>query len=193
MLRAVRREHSRGATLIVALVLLTVLTIMGVFAARSAIFQERSAANEADRNVALQAAELTLRDAEKDILGLRANGTPCAGNCRDTASYADGLLVNGFDTIGCSNNGLCEGDETTTPWTTAALWNDTARTARYGQFTGDNTQVVTSVSRPPRYIIEKFSRFYEGLPNRTVYRITVTAWGRNANTMVTLQSVFVPQ
>ncbi len=41
-----------------------------------------------------------------------------------------------------------------------------------------------SVSKPPRYIIE-----YLGVKNgENVYRVTAKAWGKNANTVVVLQS-----
>ena len=52
-----RNRNQRGATLVVALILLALMTVMGVFAARSAIFQEKSSANDFDRSLAMQAAE----------------------------------------------------------------------------------------------------------------------------------------
>lgn len=43
----------------------------------------------------------------------------------------------------------------------------------------------TAVSRPARYIIEFVDAKTDG---REIYRVTARAWGRNANTVVTVQS-----
>lgn len=60
--RSSRRQ--RGATLIVALVLLVVVTLLGVASLRGVLLQERMAANQYDRSLAFQAAEAALRAAE---------------------------------------------------------------------------------------------------------------------------------
>lgn len=60
-----RSPHTqRGATLIVALVLLVVVTLLGVASLRGVLLQERMAANQYDRSLAFQAAEAALRAAE---------------------------------------------------------------------------------------------------------------------------------
>jgi type IV pilus assembly protein PilX len=195
-----RNRNQRGATLVVALILLALMTVMGVFAARSAIFQEKSSANDFDRSLAMQAAEIALRDAEKDIQGLGFDGTPCAGgNCRAAALYVDGLLTNNF-VLACTS-GLCEGDAdvpatahvAAKPWVDIAdIWTNNAKSVRYGTFTAGPPAITNLVGQPPRYIIEKFTRNYEGV-DRPVYRISALGFGRSANTQVLLQSVFVPQ
>ena len=66
------RRHSprrqRGAILIISLVFLLLLTVLGFAAMKSSILQERMAGNSADYNVAFQAAEYGLKQAEA-ILG----------------------------------------------------------------------------------------------------------------------------
>jgi type IV pilus assembly protein PilX len=189
------RRATRGATLVVALILLALMTVMGVFATRSAIFQEKSSANDLDRSVAMQAAELAMRDAEKDIMQRQTDGSFCTAGtagCRDVALYVEGLLTNNFFP-GCTL-GLCDGDPVAKPWIDdPTLWND-ARSVVYSTWThGDNPiQQIASVSQQPRYIIEKFVRSYAGVVARPLYRITVMGYGRSANTQVMLQSVFVP-
>lgn len=59
------RQH--GAVLIVSLILLLVMTLIGVFAMRDTILQERMAGNARDRDMAFQAAEGALRDAARNI------------------------------------------------------------------------------------------------------------------------------
>ena len=55
----------RGAALIVSLVFLIVLTLLGVSSMRTTTLQERMAGNLRDSNLAFQAAEAGLRDAEE--------------------------------------------------------------------------------------------------------------------------------
>jgi type IV pilus assembly protein PilX len=54
--------------MITALIFLVILTIMGVTAARMSSLEERMAGNMRDRAVAFRAAEMGLRDAERDIM-----------------------------------------------------------------------------------------------------------------------------
>lgn len=62
-----RPAAQRGATLVVALIFLVVLTMLGLVAARDNILQERMAGNTRSRDLALQAAEAALRDAEQTL------------------------------------------------------------------------------------------------------------------------------
>jgi type IV pilus assembly protein PilX len=60
--RAARGE--RGASLMVALIFLVVMAMLSVTLANVTTLEERMAGNTRDRNLALQAAEAALRDAE---------------------------------------------------------------------------------------------------------------------------------
>ncbi len=64
------RRRERGATLMVAMCVMLVLLLMGASAARSALYAEKAARGERDRQVALYAAEAALDDAERDIEGV---------------------------------------------------------------------------------------------------------------------------
>lgn len=57
-------NNERGAALIVALVILVALTLVGVTSMQTTTLQERMSGNVRDRNVAFQAAESALRNAE---------------------------------------------------------------------------------------------------------------------------------
>lgn len=54
----------RGATLVVVLILLLVMTILGLAALRGTLLEERMSANMLDRSLGFQAAESALREGE---------------------------------------------------------------------------------------------------------------------------------
>jgi type IV pilus assembly protein PilX len=71
------RSH-QGFVLITSLIFLIVLSLLSVMAMRGSLFEERMASNDRDLAMAREFAEMALRDAERDILGLRFDGTLCA-------------------------------------------------------------------------------------------------------------------
>lgn len=70
-----RAQH--GATLVVVLVLLLVMTLLGLASLRNTVLEERMTANLLDRSIGFQSAESALRDAE--ILLATAPAFPSAG------------------------------------------------------------------------------------------------------------------
>jgi type IV pilus assembly protein PilX len=68
----------RGFVLVTSLIFLMVLSVLGVMAVRGSLFEERIAATDRDMAIARENAELALRDAERDILGVRFDGQYCA-------------------------------------------------------------------------------------------------------------------
>jgi type IV pilus assembly protein PilX len=110
-----RRE--RGFSLIVSLMMLIVIIILGISGSQMAINEERGSRNDRDRQVAFQAAEAALKDAEFEIYG--ATGFSCllpgqvnVGNRRNSATPApcfNEISLVGF-AAGCSappSAGLC--------------------------------------------------------------------------------------
>ena len=75
IVRTGRRPSSRGAStqrgvaLVVALILLVVITLVGLAAVRGTIMQQKMTANFYDREVAFQATEAALRQAEALVQG----------------------------------------------------------------------------------------------------------------------------
>jgi type IV pilus assembly protein PilX len=174
------REH--GASLVIALMFLIVLTILGLVAVRSSTLQERMAGNDRDRATAFEAAEAALRDAEADILANITPGSPFDAACTD---------------------GLCVPATIATPnWQQVAWDDDDSRV--YGDGSGAVDYPV-GVTQPPRYIIELLPDLPSGPGNGmssnqrsstsggTAYRITARGWGRRDTTQVMLQSVYVKQ
>jgi type IV pilus assembly protein PilX len=181
--RPINRQH--GVALITGLIFLVVLTLISVTAARMSSLEERMSGNMRDRSLAMQAAEMALRDAERDIRG-------GAGITRTPAISG---LTN-FDsacTAGLCYNGPT-GNANGTDWNTTPVWRDSggvsmtaAPSVAYGTYTGAIGDAVLSAQ--PRYIIEGIEKNGSGT---TVYyyRITVRAQGANANTVVWLQEVY---
>ena len=164
-----KATYQSGAVLIISLIMLLLLTLIGTTGMQTSSLEEKMAGNMRDRNLAFQAAESALRDAENDIAVLPSR-------------------ISGFTnfTVNCGTNGLCYNgavnEYSPAIWTTANM--TASPSVAYGSFT--SATAIPNVSAQPRYIIE-------GLPGAGVYyRITVRAQGINANTVVWLQSVYKP-
>ncbi len=74
----------RGAVMVVSLLLLLVMTVLALTASQSTMLQERMAGNARDVDLAFQAAEAGLRDAEVTLAELFKSGgqmpAPCAAS-----------------------------------------------------------------------------------------------------------------
>lgn len=165
-------ERQRGAALITGLIFLIVLTMMGITAARMSTLEERMAGNLRDRALAMQAAELTLRDAERDIL----NSGRVSGISNFVVACTNGLCYNG------------PGGYANPIWTTTNM--TAAPSVAHGGFTG--AAAIPLVSAQPRYLIEGIRKTPPGSGVTFLYRITVRAQGMNPNTVVWLQEIFKP-
>jgi type IV pilus assembly protein PilX len=181
-LRFGRRQ--RGVALITGLIFLVVLTLLAITAARMSGLEERMSGNMRDRSLAVQAAEMALRDAERDIrtsgrfgvFGIA--GVPAGGGCFNAFCYN-------------SKTGAKNGDD----WNVTPVWSLFSMTAgpsaAYGQYTG--LANIAGLSAQPRYLIEGLQKLPPGNSAPvSYYRITVRALGANPNTVVWLQEVFRP-
>src|SRR3546814_12326930 len=86
----------RGASLIVVLILLLVVTLLGLAALRTTILQERMSANLFDRSLSFQAAETALREGQVAIQnGMLSTSNPASitgvVNC-DPATLPSGTV-----------------------------------------------------------------------------------------------------
>ena len=178
--RFVNRQH--GVALITGLIFLVVLTLISVTAARMSSLEERMSGNMRDRSLAMQAAEMALRDAERDIRG-------GAGITRVPAISGLTNFVSAC-TAGLCYNGPA-GNADGANWITTPVWSVVSMTAAPSVAYGTNTGAIGNavLSAQPRYIIEGIEKNGSGT---TVYyyRITVRAQGANANTVVWLQEVY---
>lgn len=90
-------SKQQGFVLVTSLIFLIVLSVLGVMAVRGTLFGEKMAANDRDTSLARQYAEMALRDAERDILGIRFDGTYCAAVPCTTLRTAGSRPANAAD------------------------------------------------------------------------------------------------
>ncbi|MEQ6341543.1 MAG: PilX N-terminal domain-containing pilus assembly protein [Gammaproteobacteria bacterium] len=94
----------RGSVLIVSMLMLLVLTIIGITAMGTSTLEEKMAGNSRDQNLAFQAAEAGLRDAEAYVEGMAAvaafNGT--GGLYNTSTALAPDIYSNATWTGGAS-------------------------------------------------------------------------------------------
>lgn len=191
----------RGATLIIVLLLLIVVLLLGVSASQIALQGEKSSRNGRDRQIAFQAAEAALLDAETDI-----EASPDALHSRSHLFSESGVA--GFTETAeaaCASGGnnvflgVCgyEGEDAPA-WRRADFAISDAASVQsvpYGRFTGQTfpTGAGPLPARLPRYIIEVLPYRKAGAAAdeaRHVYRITAVGFGVRETTQVALQTVY---
>lgn len=197
-----------GIALPVVLMFLLVITIAATFGIRRSTLAEGITRNQLDYEIARQAAEAALRDAERDLF-LIGTVMPTGAACdRTPARPLKDKLVPGLWEATCpqgqcrvSTDYLAASDYTTKtnpqPWwptTKGGLWGDNATvpgnctfngSVPIGTFTG--TPNISSVARQPEYLIEWIDRVTD-----PVLRITARGFGTDVNTEVVLQSYVRP-
>lgn len=167
-------KNQSGSILIVSLMILVVLTMLGVSSMSSTSLQERMAGNFRDRQIAFQAAELTLAYAEE----FAKNSINSASIFNDTngyySEYNGPTNFNAFD---------------------ATWWTATKSIAL--------PTTITQVRTQPRFVIEyrgdigeaegtsvNLSGYGESAGGGIIgnFRVTVRATGLSDNTKIILQS-----
>ena len=189
---APRRRPRRGFSLLFILVMIAVVGFLALAGMAAGIIQERMAGNARDRNVAMQAAEAALRDAEADI---EANLSADSGF---TDACPGGL---------CVPPSMTASAPTSAPLWQSIDWTNQARS--YGSVTGAPAltgPANLALATQPRYFVELLPSLppevcgsaclgctSTGAQRARAYRITVRAAGVRATTVVMLQSVYVKQ
>lgn len=200
--------QQRGATLIVSLVILAVITILGVASMRASNLELRMAASARDRAVAFQAAESALSRVEREVIPQYSISNVLPG-CSETECFKpdceNGLCFTG-DLDGAVYRDDCrlvnEAGQVEQPWKVSDHWNDT----------GFHRTVSVTSSKPNesgggyepidvKYMIEflcfvpaSADAIDDGENSRNsgvpLYRITVRAEGEAQRSSVVLQSVY---
>lgn len=191
-----------GATLIMTLLMLIVVVLLGLHATQIALQGEKTARNDRDRQIAFQAAEAALLDAEMDI-----EASPDASKSRSQLfSRASAIGFSSDNNTVCGagiqniNLGLCNRavDGAKPVWQMIDFLDAAAATTSsvpYGRFTGQ-TFAAGSGSLParvPRYIIELMSdkKFGERVDEvNYLYRVTAVGFGARETTQVALQTIY---
>lgn len=187
-----------GASLIVALIMLLLLTIVGMSAMQGSVIEEKMAGNMRDGHQAFHSAEIALDYAEKWIHGQLNEPDKSAFPC------PTGQTCEVFDSYNYTYTaGTSPTDKVTSSTTTGVSdWQNNSITYANNALTGTNPRAATTiagVSTQPRMLIEyddfKRDSFISGttapVTGDTHYRTTVQAAGAGNNSEAIVQTVFV--
>lgn len=209
----------RGVSLIVVLMFVFAISGITIWAARQAMLGEGMARNQLDMEVARQAAETALRDAERDIMNMNdavlTNASCSRGRDRPpqatdfTATCARGLCIANEAVYAASTWNAATVTEPWWPTGRGGRWNNDFSTkpsrepvnnnncnnftggVPLGTFTG--MAAIKGVAVQPEYLIEYFRRSSSVTYQPTnYYRITARGFGYRLRTQVVLQTIFVP-
>ena len=190
--RTVGRGAQQGLSLVTTLLFMVAALMLGVSVLSVNVMQERVIGNTKDRDLAFQAAEAALRDAEQDLVA----------NIKPESEF----------TAACTN-GLCvppsqRAVPLSLPVHDAATgfdWSNAGQVRRYGQYTNagpfPSATETRYVAAQPRYVIEKLGPFGAPIGDTVAlgekpldtgfgYRITAQATGARDETVVILQSIY---
>jgi len=200
-------RRQSGAVLVIALMFLVVLTLLAMTSMSGTVLEERMAGQYRDLNLAFQAAEAALRDAERDLYGVGV-APPLAFTPRPVVISGR----TGFGDQSDTPNGACTGelqinfgrglcyplDPGPHPrFPSADLGPNSTVAVPYGLYTGATP--LAHVSAQPRYVIEALwtgippspAQSLGGAASPTYYRITARGFGANPATQVTLQEMYL--
>jgi type IV pilus assembly protein PilX len=209
-------RRQRGITMVVVLVFTLALTGLAILSARLALSGESVARNQLDLQVARQAAEAALRDAEVDLMlptGAMRNGALCArgderpvmeqvGRVDDTCTrgqctYDEGARVNTNFSTGSEE--FPERAEAWWPTAKGGRWGDDAEdkpreggAGACATFTGGVPLGTFTGAQPIAGVAVQPEYLIEPvLRGEWFFRITARGFGYRAGTEVVLQSYFV--
>lgn len=189
--------NERGASLITVLIILTIVSMLGIAGIQISMMSERGARNDRDQQIAWEAAEAALLDAEQDIFGpatssRRSTFTPVT----DAQAFVDGCGTSG------NSRGLCAPATSGRPaWLTADFdFSDSssgAPSTAYGTFTGHTFAAGSIGIQPvqlPRYVIEPIrdpaDRDLSNPSPKFVYRVTAMGFGPRKDIQAVVQMIY---
>jgi type IV pilus assembly protein PilX len=165
-LPCVRRE--RGASLVVALIFLVIMAMLGVTVAGMTGLEERMASNTRDRDLALQAAEAALHEAELRLAdsAFRAGIVPAFALSRaNSAAFWETCFTGNLPAATCASAYIFEPDSS------RALPTDNAAGA---------------VAEQPKFLIER----KPDVGTTQVFLVTARAVGASRDSIVVLQAEY---
>ena len=193
------RQLQAGFSLITTLILLIVVTVLGVGASQMVLLSEKSTRFDRDQQIAFQAAEAALVDAEFDIRGPKLPGTRPVPPRFDTFTGKTDKNVEFVDGCGTGTSaGLCSdalaGGKAVMYGVDFTDVSANSKTAGFGQFTGRNFSTGSTGIRSeiaPRYIIELLpDPASSSTQPRVLYRVTAMGFGPRKETQAVIQMVF---
>ena len=171
------KHRQNGATLVVAMLILLVLTVLGIASMQVTRLEERMAGNSRDVNLAFQGAEAGLRDAEERVRGYSEFTLPVSCSAAPCSVWQKNVAPQDLR------------DQPLSWWTTNAT--------EYGVA---GTKEVTEVTRDPLVVVEDLDFVADSVAStpayghqtgRSFYRITANSSGASNTAEVVLESTFV--
>jgi type IV pilus assembly protein PilX len=194
---ALRYQSQQGASLIMVMLILMVVSVLGVGGAQIALMGERGARNDRDQQVAWQAAESGLIDAEFDLIDSTytlTRKTQFDGKNRNVFYSGCGTASSAATN---KSIGLCALNTAGKPaWLTADFTVDSgaATTTEFGTFTGHTFASGTVGIQPakkPRYVIEMVpDPIGDKSDPSFLYRVTAMGFGPRADIQAVLQMIY---
>ena len=183
--QSIGANRQTGAVLVTAMLLLLVMTIIGISATSTTVMEERMASNVRQSEIAHQAAEVALRNAEDMfVTGFGSGPTPLT--LTNIGTFFDGTMPGLYARV--PGNSLVK--ITLDPVTSTFDVSDPSQWTAANSLQGD--AVLTTATNPPpapRFVIE-----YVGSasnppldPNETntttkfAFRITAIGWGQETS------------
>jgi type IV pilus assembly protein PilX len=165
-------KSQSGVVLLISLIILVLLTLIGITGMQTTGLEEKMSGSMRDKNLAFQAAESALRDAEAYINTIKDDPT---------------LMTLKNSTSTSCTAGLCP---LATPTSTAiyATFSDDSWKS-YGK---QVATTITGLSEQPRYMIEILTTA-PSMDTSKMYamlRVTARAWGVNSDTVIQLQTKY---
>ena len=190
-----------GVSLVVVMLILVVASILGVAGVQISMMAERATRNDRDLQVAWQAAEAALIDAELDIQGQPVSATNKRPEVFDRKNVDLAKFLPGCGKAGEGKSfGLCTSVGAKPDWLTVdfTTTGTNAPTVGFGTFTGRAFPAGGAGVQPaavPRYVIEimddpSMAPTTAPKDRKYVYRVTSMGFGPNADTQAVLQMIY---
>ena len=200
MIRTQPARHTqaqRGMSLIMVMLILVVVSVLGVAAAQIAIMSERGARNDRDQQIAWQAAEAALSDAEYDMKDkVPATSRQTLFDAKNQVAFFSGCGT-AASVTGGGSVGLCAMNSSGKPaWLTVdfTATSAAAATTALGTFTGRSFAaggIGIQPAQKPRYVIEVLPDPFGDASNPTViYRVTAMGFGPRTDIQAVLQMIY---
>lgn len=175
------KQHSakqKGAVLVTGVIILVVITMLVISAMRSATLEERMAGNSRNRQLALQAAEAVLRDAEDSLFSA-------------TAPFNTDFDQTAF-TVACTNGYCTKPAVGTYRWKSDSTWSNSTSTRTFVTPASGAAFTLANVPNQPRYIVELMG--YDGgqaqkICPKVLFRVTARGDGYDSS-VVYLQNTY---
>jgi len=180
-----------GASLIMVLLVLMIVSILGVGGAQIALMGERSARNDSNYQMAWQSAEAALQEAEVDMRTGTRQGL-----------FAPNIKNAFFDGCGSSgtSKGLCNPSIAGKPvWLSADFTSSSSPATEFGDFTSrafSSGSVGIQPVKKPRYLIEVLDdpdvggSLKAGTQKKYIYRVTSMGFGPRDDIQAVMQMIF---